>query len=205
MIWLLIVIVCYFIGSFPSGYLIARSQGIDIRQHGSKNIGATNVLRVMGKKWGYAVFFLDAFKGFLAVKVGALIANGFGGSETLGGVLAAVLCILGHNFTLWLGFKGGKGIATSAGVFLALFQPVVVLIGLTVWFTVFFSSRFVSLASICAAISLPIAVVFFAGKSGNDFWLLLIFAVLAAALAILRHRTNIERLLNGTESRFGKK
>jgi acyl phosphate:glycerol-3-phosphate acyltransferase len=205
MTWLLIVFVCYFIGSFPSGYLIGRTQGIDIREHGSKNIGATNVLRVLGKKWGYIVFFLDASKGFLSVKTGQWIAEGLGGSPTLGGVLAAVACILGHNFTIWLGFRGGKGIATSAGVFLALFQPMVVLIGLSVWFIVFFGSRFVSLASICAAISLPIAVVFFAGKKGHDFWLLLIFAVLAAALAILRHRTNIERLLNGTESRFRKK
>jgi acyl phosphate:glycerol-3-phosphate acyltransferase len=205
MTWLMIVIACYLIGSFPSGYLVARSQGIDIRKHGSKNIGATNVLRVMGKKWGYLVFFMDSFKGFLAVKVGESIATGFAGSATLGGVLAAVACILGHNFTIWLRFKGGKGIATSAGVFLALFQPPVVITGVAVWIIVFLTSRFVSLASIFAAISLPIAVIFFAGKSGIDFWMLIAFAVLAAALAILRHRTNITRLLNGTESRFSKK
>jgi glycerol-3-phosphate acyltransferase PlsY len=205
MTWLLIAIACYLIGSFPSGYLIARSQGIDIREHGSKNIGATNVLRVLGKKWGYLVFFMDSFKGFLAVKVGESIATGFSGSPTLGGVLGAIACILGHNYTMWLRFKGGKGIATSAGVFLALFQPPVVITGVAVWIIVFSTSRFVSLASIFAAISLPIAVFFFAGKSGTDFWLLFAFAVLAGALAILRHRTNITRLLNGTESRFGKK
>src|SRR3981081_1516950 len=101
MILILIVIVSYLIGSIPSGYLVANSQGIDIRQHGSKNIGATNVLRVMGKKWGYLVFFLDSFKGFIAVKIGEWIASGIGGSTTVGAVIAAIACILGHNYTIW--------------------------------------------------------------------------------------------------------
>jgi acyl phosphate:glycerol-3-phosphate acyltransferase len=205
MTWLLIAAICYLIGSFPSGYLVARSQGIDIREHGSKNIGATNVLRVMGKKWGYLVFFCDSFKGFLAVEAGIFIAGALHGSPTLGGVIAAITCILGHNFTIWLGFKGGKGIATSAGVFLALFPPPVVISGILVWLIVFFISRYVSLASIAAAIALPIAVSIFAKKPGNDFWLVLLFSILAAALAIFRHRANIKRLLKGTESRFGKK
>jgi len=205
MTWLLSAVTCYLIGSIPSGYLVARSQGIDIRQHGSKNIGATNVLRVMGKKWGYLVFFCDASKGFLAVKVGELIAGGFGASPTINGIIAATTCILGHNYTIWLGFKGGKGIATSAGVSLALFPPLVVLSVLLVWVIVFSVSRYVSLASITAVVTLPIAIVLFGGKTGNDLWLLVIFSILVGALAILRHRTNIKRLLNGTESRFGKK
>src|ERR1700742_1602235 len=112
MIWLAILLLCYLIGSFPSGYLVGKSQGIDIRQQGSKNIGATNVLRVMGKKWGYLVFFCDCFKGFLVVKLGWQIALHSLLSPVLGGVIAAVTCILGHNYTFWLGFKGGKGIAT---------------------------------------------------------------------------------------------
>jgi glycerol-3-phosphate acyltransferase PlsY len=205
MTWLLIPVVCYLIGSFPSGYLVARSQGIDIREHGSKNIGATNVLRVMGKKWGYLVFFLDSFKGFIAVKIGEWIASGIGGSTTVGAVIAAIACILGHNFTIWLGFKGGKGMATSFGVVLALFSPFVVIAAVLVWLIVFFVGRFVSLASILAAVALPIAVIFLGGKTGNDFWILITFSILAAAMAILRHRSNISRLLNGTESRFGKK
>ena len=205
MTWLLIAILSYLIGSIPSGYLVARTQGVDIRQHGSRNIGATNVLRVMGKKWGYLVFFCDAFKGFISVEAGEFIASGLHSDPTLGGVLGAIACILGHNYTIWLGFKGGKGIATSAGVFLALFPPLVVLSGIFVWLVVFFISRYVSLASIAAAIALPIAVSIFAKKPGSDYWVVLSFAILAAALAIARHRANIKRLLNGTESRFGKK
>src|SRR5260370_40155579 len=128
MILLIIALFSYLIGTIPSGYLVAKSQGIDIRQHGSKNIGATNVLRVMGKKWGYLVFFCDVLKGFVAVKVGFFLAESFGATVTLAGLVAALCCILGHNYPIWLGFKGGKGIATSAGVVIALFPPVIVLL-----------------------------------------------------------------------------
>ncbi len=205
MIWLLIAIVSYFIGSIPSGYLVARSQGIDIRQHGSRNIGATNVLRVMGKKWGYLVFLCDSSKGFLSVKLGALIAAHFALSPVLGSVLAAIACILGHNYTIWLGFKGGKGIATSGGVVFALFPIIVVCCVALAWVVVFYIGKYVSLASICAAVALPIAVFLIVAKSGTEFWVLFGFSLLIAALAIWRHQTNIVRLLNGTESRFGKK
>src|SRR5580704_13748593 len=157
MTWLLIAIVSYFIGSVPSGYLVARTQGVDIRQHGSRNIGATNVLRVMGKKWGYLVFLCDSFKGFLAVKLGLLIAAHSLLSPVLGGVIAAITCILGHNYTFWLGFKGGKGIATSSGVVLALFPITVICCAALVWVVVFYISKYVSLASIAAAVVLPIA------------------------------------------------
>jgi acyl-phosphate glycerol 3-phosphate acyltransferase len=115
MIWILIVAISYLLGSIPSGYLVAKSEGIDIRQYGSKNIGATNVLRVMGKKWGYLVFFCDAGKGFLAVRLAILFAEIGGIDPSIAGVGAAIVCILGHNYTFWLGFKGGKGIATSGG------------------------------------------------------------------------------------------
>src|SRR5438132_9968985 len=155
MTWLIIAFVSYLIGSIPSGYLIAKSQGIDIREHGSQNIGATNVLRVLGKKWGYLVFFCDSFKGFAAVKLGFLIAAHFLLSPVLGSVIAAVACILGHNYTIWLHFKGGKGIATSAGVVLALFPVLIVLLVGAIWFVVFFAGRYVSLASIIAAVALP--------------------------------------------------
>ena len=205
MTWLLIALVGYLIGSIPSGYLVARSQGIDIREHGSRNIGATNVLRVMGKKWGYLVFFCDSFKGFVAVKLGVLIAAHSLLSPVLGSVIAAIACILGHNYTLWLRFKGGKGIATSSGVVLALFPVLVVLFVLVIWIVVFFAGRYVSLASIAAAVALPCVVFFTATRNGPDFWILFGFSVLIGALAILRHHSNIGRLLKGTESRFGKK
>ena len=205
MILLIIGLFSYLIGSIPSGYLVAKSQGIDIRQHGSKNIGATNVLRVMGKKWGYLVFFCDSFKGFASVKLGALIAAHALLSPVLGSVIAAIACILGHNYTIWLRFKGGKGIATSGGVVLALFPVLVVLCVAVIWFVVFFAGRYVSLASIAAAVALPCVVFLATGKNGSDFWILFGFSALIGALAIWRHQSNIGRLLKGTESRFGKK
>jgi acyl phosphate:glycerol-3-phosphate acyltransferase len=205
MAWLLIIIVSYLIGSFPSGHLVARSQGVDIRQHGSRNIGATNVLRVMGKKWGYLVFLCDFFKGFFAVKLGWLVASHFLLSPVTGSVLAAMACILGHNYTIWLGFKGGKGIATSGGVVLALFPLTVICCVAIVWIAVFYAGKYVSLASILAAVALPVAVFFIVAKTGADFWTLFGFSVLMAALAVWRHQSNIVRLINGTESRFGKK
>src|SRR5580704_4192556 len=129
MTWSLIVVVSYLIGSIPWGYLFARAKGIDIRQQGSGNIGAANVHRVMGKKWGYLVFFFDFFKGFLSVKLGFLIAAYFSMNPVLGGVIAGIACILGHDYSIWLGFKGGKGIATLAGAVLALFPLALVLFG----------------------------------------------------------------------------
>jgi acyl phosphate:glycerol-3-phosphate acyltransferase len=205
MIWSLIFALSYLIGSIPSGYLVARSKGIDIRQHGSSNIGAANVARVMGKKWGYLVGVCDFFKGFLAAKLGLLIASHFLLDSTLGGVTAAIASILGHNYSVWLGFKGGKGIATSGGAVLGLLPPLVFVAGGVVWIALFLFSRYTSLASICAAAALPIAVLLICAKTGTDFWLLLGFSVLMSAMAIWRHRGNIVRLLKGTENRFGKK
>lgn len=206
MIWLVIVILCYLIGSFPSGYLVGKSQGIDIRQHGSGNIGATNVLRVMGKKWGYLVFFCDSLKGFISVKVGVWLAASAGGDTTLAGVLAGICCIVGHNYTVWLHFKGGKGIATSIGVLLAIVPIVIVLVILIVWVAVFFVWKYVSLASICAALSLPVAVLaLFPFVGYGSYWVLLVFSLIVAGLAVWRHRSNIDRLLHGKENRFGTK
>ena len=197
---LLIAIGAFLLGSIPTGYLVARAKGVDIRQHGSGNIGATNVFRTLGKPLGVFVFVIDALKGFAAV----WLALRFGGSSAWPGILAAVAVIAGHNYTPWLGFKGGKGIATSAGVLLAL-MPWAVLIIATVWFIVFPISRYVSLASICAAAALPLAVsgLWFAGCDGNAP--LLSFSVVISALAIWRHRSNMGRLRNGTEPRFERK
>jgi glycerol-3-phosphate acyltransferase PlsY len=208
MIWLAIVILCYLIGSFPSGYLVGKSQGIDIRQHGSRNIGATNVLRVMGKKWGYLVFLCDSLKGFLAVKLGVLLAAaaGTGGDATLAGVAGGICCIIGHNYTVWLGFKGGKGIATSIGVLLAIEPILIVMIVLLVWLAVFFIWQYVSLASISAALSLPLAVlILFPLVARGNYWVVVIFSIIVATLAVWRHRSNIDRLLQGKENRFGSK
>jgi acyl phosphate:glycerol-3-phosphate acyltransferase len=205
MMWLLIFALSYLIGSIPSGYLVARAKRVDIRQHGSRNIGAANVARVMGKKWGYLVGVCDFLKGFLAVKLGLVLASHFLFGSMLGGVVAAFASILGHNYPVWLGFKGGKGIATSGGAVLGLFPPLIFFSAGVVWLAVFLISRYTSLASITAAAALPIAVLLIAARTGTDFWLLLGLSVLMTALAIWRHRANIVRLLNGTENRFGKK
>ena len=121
---LLTALGAFLLGSIPTGYLVARAKGVDIRRHGSGNIGATNVFRTLGKPLGILVFFIDALKGFSAV----WLANHFGQACPWTGIVAAVAAIAGHNYTPWLGFKGGKGIATSAGVLLAL-MPWAVLIG----------------------------------------------------------------------------
>jgi glycerol-3-phosphate acyltransferase PlsY len=204
MIWLLIVFLSYLIGSIPWGYLLARSKRIDIRRHGSGNIGAANVTRVMGKKWGYVVFLCDFLKGFLSVKLGSLIAAHFQDNIVVGSVIAGIVCVLGHDYPIWLGFKGGKGIATLAGAVLALFSPLVFVSFGVVWIAVFLIGRFTSLASISAAIALPVAALIVV-KSEPGFPWLTGFSVSMAALALWRHRSNIVRLLNGTENRFGRK
>jgi len=197
---LLTAVGAFLLGSIPTGYLVARTKGVDIRRHGSGNIGATNVFRTLGKPLGVLVFFIDALKGFGAV----WLACHFGEACPWTGIVAAVAAIAGHNYTPWLGFKGGKGIATSAGVLLAL-MPWAVLAIAIVWFVVFRVSRYVSLASICAAAALPLAVgaLWYAGCGGNGP--LLGFSVVISALAIWRHRSNMERLRAGTESRFERK
>jgi len=203
MAWLLIFFLSYLLGSIPWGYLFARLKGIDIRQQGSGNIGAANVLRVMGKKWGYLVFLCDFLKGFLSVKLGSLIATYFLADLALASVIAAIACVLGHDYPIWLGFKGGKGIATLAGAVLSLFSPLVFVSFGVVWITVFLIGRYTSLASISAAVALPIAAALIVAET--ERLLLVGFSVLMGALAVWRHRSNIVRLLNGTENRFGKK
>lgn len=205
MSWFLIVAFSYLIGSVPWGFIFARAKGIDIRQKGSGNIGAANATRVMGRKWGYAVFFCDFLKGFLSVKLGQLIAGFFQVDPVLAGVFAATASVIGHDFPVWLGFKGGKGIATLAGVVLGLFSPLVCILFGVVWVVVFLLGRYTSLASIGAVIALPIAAALIVAKNEAGFPLLVGFCVFMTALAIWKHRSNIVRLLNGTENRFGKK
>ncbi|HWL52561.1 MAG TPA: glycerol-3-phosphate 1-O-acyltransferase PlsY [Chthoniobacteraceae bacterium] len=186
----------YLLGSIPFGFLVARMRGIDIRQHGSGNIGATNVLRVVGRKWGFLVFALDALKGFLAVYGTMLLVS----TAPAALIAAALGCILGHNFPVWLRFKGGKGIATTAGALIGLF-PLAIGVAFLVWVALFYATRYVSLASIGAAAVLP-PVVWWQAGSFNAF---VGFSFLIAALAIWRHRSNIRRLLDGTENRFERK
>lgn len=192
----------YLIGSVPFGYLIGRLHGVDIRKVGSGNIGATNVTRSIGKIQGKICFLLDFIKGALPV---ALVNATFESDTANLALLAGLAVILGHIFPLYLRFRGGKGVATAAGVALAL-APYPLLCALAVWIVTFLTSRYVSLASIVAAASLPIIAVLFLGLGlGTPFPLAnstILFFAFIAFLAILRHVSNIKRLLNGTESRF---
>lgn len=198
-------IASYLCGSFPSGYLAGRMRGVDLRREGSGNVGATNALRVLGKGWGYGVFVMDALKGFLGVRVTFLIAASMSpGWEIPAGVVGAVGTVLGHNFPVWLGFRGGKGISTSAGVMLALFPIWVFLSGIVAWGLVFSMTRYVSLASLAASLALPVssAALWVYGRCEG---LLVATAGLMCLLAFWRHRPNIARLATGTEKRFERK
>lgn len=201
---LLAAIVGYLLGSIPSGLIAGKIRGIDIRQHGSGNIGATNAVRTLGKKWGYAVFASDFFKGVVAVLLSRGISLAFHFPPDWPALLAAVGAILGHNFPVWLGFKGGKGIATSAGVIVALFPWPAFVFALVAWVVVFFATRYVSVASITAALALPVAlsVLWMLGKTSGLYFGV---GVVLCVLAIWRHKSNIQRLLAGTEPRFERK
>jgi glycerol-3-phosphate acyltransferase PlsY len=197
--YILTAFVGYLLGSIPTGFLVAKARGVDIRTVGSGNIGATNAFRVLGKGFGIFVLLMDALKGFVAVYYGASVI-----SRLLPGVpleylsiTAGIAAILGHNFTCWLNFKGGKGIATSAGVLIAL-VPWALLIILSIFIILFLATRYVSVGSIAAAFALPFATWF---TSKHDIGLTAVMAAIGT-LAILKHRKNIQRLLNGTENRI---
>jgi acyl phosphate:glycerol-3-phosphate acyltransferase len=196
----------YLLGSCPNGLLVSRARGVDIRRHGSGNIGATNVLRVLGKRWGYLVFALDAIKGFAAVWLAfaltSVINPGAPYRDVLG-IAGGVACILGHAFPVWLRFRGGKGVATSAGVLLGL-MPLAVVSVFVVWLILFKGTRYVSVASIGAAFALPLFVVLYLRIELLTGASLLPFSILIAGVVIWRHRSNIERLLHGNEQRFGQ-
>jgi glycerol-3-phosphate acyltransferase PlsY len=202
-----LVIGSYLLGSIPFGYLAGQLAGADIRQAGSGNIGATNVVRVLGKGYGYPVFALDVLKGFAAVKISMLMAAGQPlewNSPEIFGILAAISSVLGHLYPPWLKFKGGKGVATSAGALLAL-TPVATLIGVVIWIIVFWLTRYVSLASITAALVLPIVILVVRSHDQNNGKPLVYSSVCVAAVVIWRHRSNLSRLMRGTEPRFTRK
>jgi glycerol-3-phosphate acyltransferase PlsY len=197
----------YLLGSCPTGLLISKARGVDIRKEGSGNIGATNVLRILGKKWGYIVFALDALKGLLAVGAGEWVRYSSGAHATQPGLIAlvaGVACILGHTFPVWLHFRGGKGVATSAGVLLGL-MPIAVVSVFLVWLILFKLTRYVSVASIGAAVALPVFVAIYLHLRWLGDIELFPFSVLIAAVVIWRHRTNLRRLFQGEEEGFHEK
>jgi glycerol-3-phosphate acyltransferase PlsY len=205
MLYLFVACGAYLLGSIPSGYLIGRSQGVDLRTQGSGNIGATNALRVLGKKWGYLCFVLDIAKGLAAVLLAKLlVAPAYGLEPVMASIVAAVSAVVGHNFPVWLKFKGGKGVATSAGAVIGMFPIAVFVSGILAWVIAFKITRIVSVASITGALVLFLSLFI--------LWLLhmavtaqLVIGFALSVMLIWRHRSNIQRLLAGMEPRFEKK
>ncbi len=189
------IILAYFIGSFSSAFFIGKAfMKIDIRNHGSGNAGATNAIRVMGRKLGIVTFVLDVFKGILAV----LICRAILGYN--GGYLGGIFAVIGHNWPVLIGFKGGKGVATSLGVILILHWPtaiICVILGIIV--TLIF--RFVSLGSIVFLSSTPIINAIITREFNKGFFVTTLFLAL---LAIYRHKANFQRIASGTENKFGR-
>jgi glycerol-3-phosphate acyltransferase PlsY len=192
--WILMIIIGYLIGSIPFSYLIPRWMGrIDIRQHGSGNTGTTNVVRTLGLKIGIVAFLGDFLKGIVPAVIGFVLFS------TLGGIIGGGSAILGHCYSIWLKFKGGKGIATSAGVLIVM-MPLILIILLTIQFIIIFATKIMSLASISSAILLPILTALL--YSNNE---LLYFSIFLAIFVIFKHKDNIKRLLKGEENKLSIK
>ena len=196
LIW---IVAAYFVGAIPFGYLIGRIRGVDVRKVGSKNIGATNVYRTVGHAWGFLAFFCDFLKGLIPTLLACLYAS----RHSDGGALIANLpvcvglaCVVGHTLTVFMRFKGGKGVATAFGMFLAL-VPYPTLAAFAVFVVTVWLSHYISLGSILAAVTLGAAV-----------WMcpatlpLRIVADVIAVFVVVKHRTNIQRLVKGCENRI---
>ncbi|MEN8255625.1 MAG: glycerol-3-phosphate 1-O-acyltransferase PlsY [Verrucomicrobiota bacterium] len=193
----LLTIASYLLGAVPFGLLVAKMRGVDIRSKGSGNIGATNVFRVIGKGWGIFTFVLDALKGFIPAFVFPMIGN----LDGEWGVLFGLAAIIGHTFPVYLKFKGGKGVATSAGMLLGV-APLAIGVGFVCWVICMVLSRYVSLSSIIAAIAVAVTVWV---DPRQESIAIRVSLTIMAGLIVWLHRANIKRLLSGTENRFGKK
>jgi acyl phosphate:glycerol-3-phosphate acyltransferase len=201
-----VALIAYLLGSFPAGYIAGRVAGVDIRTVGSRNIGATNVTRVLGKRFGYPVFLVDFAKGFVAVCAAGIIAKAARSSITivdLCAALAAIFGVVGHSYPIWLRFKGGKGVATSLGALFAMNWIAAIAVCL-VWVIVFQTTRYVSIASLGAVIALPIAMATMFVLNHLQTPIQFYFALALCAIVVWRHRSNISRLLDGTEPRFNR-
>ena len=184
--------VSYVLGSIPNGLLLGKAiWGVDLRQHGSGNIGATNAWRTIGKAGGISIFLLDMLKGAVSAYLGLQL----GGGE-LAGIVCGLLAIAGHSWSLFLGFKGGKGVATGLGVIVML-MPWVTIIVFLVWLAIVKATGYVSLGSIVAAILVPVLALVM--ELHTDLFVL---GIIAAAFIVYRHKSNISRLMNGTESKI---
>jgi glycerol-3-phosphate acyltransferase PlsY len=211
-VFVVFIVIAYLLGSVPFAFLIARAHGKDLRTIGSGNIGATNLARALGRKWGYICFVLDVLKGLIPmVAVRAIAGTPDKPALVVLWLVVGAAAIVGHVFPITLGFKGGKGVATSFGVALGLWPYFTLpgLIALAVWVTVVLIWRYVSLASICGAVMFPVAlltgIVIVPAWTASALWPLLIAAVAIPTMVVIRHRENIKRLLAGTESKIRDK
>ena len=190
--YILAAVIAYLIGSIPSGLILGKLfWHTDLREHGSHNIGATNAWRTLGKGAGIAVFIADSLKGQAGVALGLVLAG-----TPLAAVLGGLFAITGHSFSIFLGFHGGKGVATSLGVLTMLMGDVTFIV-FVVWFTIVYMTRYVSLGSVVAGFLTPILAALYGYPMEY-----VLFTVIAAILVIVRHRENIKRLMNGTENKI---
>ena len=196
-VWAAWLVGAYLAGAIPFGFLIGKMRGVDVRTVGSKNIGATNVFRTVGKKWGLLAFLCDFLKGFVPV----LLAKKFGGEAHLP-LAVGLMTVVGHMFTCFMKFKGGKGIATGFGMLVGLL-PWLVLTAFGVWAVTVWISHYISLGSCLAAAFLAVGVWFpWLGSEGWRNLPLSIVVTLVALVAIYKHKTNIRRLIDGCENRI---
>ena len=214
--YLLTGLFCYFVGAIPSGYILVKIKtGKDVRTMGSGNIGATNVARVLGTAWFVPVFIFDFFKGFVPVFwLAPWVATRWhcpvcSAPMTSLAVFCGLLALVGHMWPIYLGFRGGKGVATIGGILFAM-NWAAALVACAVWVIVFLPFRYVSLGSVVAAVSLPVAQHFtwrvVEGRwRGEAPWVMTVFLGVAGLLVIVRHKANLKRLIEGTEKRFGTK
>ena len=201
MITVLLILIAYVLGSIPNALWVGKTfKNIDVREHGSKNTGSTNAARVLGPKLGVFTLILDILKGalptYLGIVLGANLLTRAAGIDKLDIIVIGMAAILGHTFSLFLKFKGGKAVATTLGVFLVL-VPYAILILLVVFFVIFGLTKYVSLASVISAVALPITVYLTTRHIP-----LTVLGIIIGLLVIIRHKENIKRLINGTESKL---
>lgn len=197
----------YVIGSFPTGYIVGRMRGVDIRTVGSGNVGATNVTRVLGKQFGYPVFLVDFLKGLVPLLLARAITHHYRLDPITADfciAVAGIFAVIGHSYPVWLGFKGGKGVATSLGLIFGI-NWIAALIMFTVWIMAFKITRYVSVASMIAVIALPIAMIILLLLHALQSAVLVYFSLLLTAIVVFRHRSNVSRLLSGTEPRASRR
>ncbi len=201
----------YVVGATPFGVILARAHGVDLRRVGSGNVGATNVARVLGRKWGYVCFALDVLKGLVPVALAGVLLRPPAGqvpppADQAAWVAVGLGAVLGHVFSFYLGFRGGKGVATALGVVLGMYPYFTAAggVALAVWVAVTLASRYVSLGSIVAAVAFVPLFAAFNRRVIGRLWPLTIFAVAMAVLIVARHRSNIRRLLNRSENKIGR-